>query len=115
MKHNINRGDVYYVEFGQTVGSVQGGYRPVVVLQNNIGNKYSSTVIVATITSKSYKKREMPTHIVFTIDGLDKESIVQLEQITTIDKRQIINYVGTMPISIMEQIDEAVKISLSLN
>ena len=86
MEQNIKRGDIFYVDFGITVGSVQGRLRPVVILQNDIGNKHSPTLIVATITSKSNKKRELPTHIVFNMEGLTKESIVQLEQITTIDK-----------------------------
>jgi len=114
VEQNIKRGDIYYVEFGQTIGSVQGRLRPVVVLQNDIGNKHSPTLIVATITSKSNKKRQMPTHIVFTMDGLEKESIVQLEQITTIDKSQLLNYVGKMPLYVMDRIDEAVKVSLNL-
>lgn len=114
MEHNIKRGDIFYVDFGITVGSVQGRLRPVVILQNDTGNKHSPTLIVATITSKSNKKRELPTHIVFNMDGLTKESIVQLEQITTIDKQQLINYVGKMPQSVMEEINKAAKISLAL-
>lgn len=115
MDQNIKRGDIYYVDFGVTVGSVQGRLRPVVVLQNDTGNLYSPTIIVATITSKSNKKRDMPTHIVFNMEELSKESIVQLEQITTIDKSQIVNFVGKMPETVMKQIDEAVKISLALS
>lgn len=115
MKHNIKRGDIYFVDFDATIGSVQSGLRPVVVIQNNIGNKHSTTLIVATITSKSKKKREMPTHIVVNVDGLAKESIIQLEQITTVDKQQILEFVGEIPIEIMEQVDKAIKISLALN
>lgn len=115
MEQNIKRGDIYYVDFGVTVGSVQGGLRPVVVLQNDTGNLYSPTIIVATITSKANKKRQMPTHIVFNMEGLSKESIVQLEQITTIDKSQIINFVGKMPDTEMKRIGKAVKISLALS
>lgn len=85
------------------------------VIQNNIGNKHSTTLIVATITSKSKKKREMPTHIVVNVDGLAKESIIQLEQITTVDKQQILEFVGEIPIEIMEQVNKAIKISLALN
>lgn len=114
MEQNIKRGDIFYVDFGITVGSVQGRLRPVVILQNDTGNKHSPTLIVATITSKSNKKRELPTHIVFNMDGLTKESIVQLEQITTIDKQQLINYVGTMPQAVMKKINKAAKISLAL-
>lgn len=115
MKHNIKRGDIYFVDFDETIGSVQSGLRPVVVIQNNIGNKHSTTLIVATITSKSKKKREMPTHIFVNVDGLAKESIIQLEQITTVDKQQILEFVGEIPIEIMEQVDKAIKISLALD
>lgn len=115
MKHNIKRGYIYFVDFDETIGSVQSGLRPVVVIQNNIGNKHSTTLIVATITSKSKKKREMPTHIVVNVDGLAKESIIQLEQITTVDKQQILEFVGEIPIEIMEQVDKAIKISLALD
>ncbi len=94
MKHNIKRGDIYFVDFDETIGSVQSGLRPVVVIQNNMGNKHSTTLIVATITSKSKKKREMPTHIVVNVDGLAKESIIQLEQITTVDKGEYDRFVN---------------------
>jgi mRNA interferase MazF len=115
MEQNIKRGDIYYVDFGVTIGSVQGKLRPVVVLQNDTGNLHSPTIIVATITSKANKKRQMPTHIVFNMEGLSKESIVQLEQITTIDKSQILNYVGEMPQKVMRRINKAIKISLDLD
>lgn len=87
----------------------------LVVIQNNIGNKHSTTLIVATITSKSKKKREMPTHIVVNVDGLAKESIIQLEQITTVDKQQVLEFIGAIPLEIMEQVDKAIKISLALD
>ena len=114
MEKNIRKGDIFVAAFNGTIGSVQSGLRPVVVIQNNTGNRFSSTVIVATITSKIQKKREMPTHIVVDVDGLINESIVQLEQITTIDKKQVLDFIGTMPISTMEQIDLAIKVSLDL-
>ncbi|MBR3809178.1 MAG: type II toxin-antitoxin system PemK/MazF family toxin [Clostridia bacterium] len=114
MEENVKRGDIYYVDFDLMIGSVQAGMRPVVVIQNDTGNKHSTTLIVATITSKSEKKRKMPTHIVINIEGLSKESIIQLEQITTIDKQQILKFVGTIPSSIMEEVDNAIKISLGL-
>lgn len=114
MEKNIRRGDVFVAAFNGTIGSVQSGLRPVVVIQNNIGNMFSPTVIVATITSKTEKKRGLPTHIVVNADGLMQESIVQLEQITTIDKKQVLDFIGTMPISTMEQIDLAIKVSLDL-
>ncbi len=108
---NIKRGEIYYATLGKTVGSVQGRIRPVVILQNDVGNECSPTVIIATITSK---KRNMPTHVAFQMEGLAKESIVQLEQITTIDKQQIVNYVGTIPETVMQKIEKAIKISLSM-
>lgn len=111
---NIKRGEIYYATLGKTVGSVQGGIRPVVILQNDVGNGCSPTVIIATITSKANKKRNMPTHVAFQMEGLAKESIVQLEQITTIDKQQILNYVGTIPETVMQKIEKAIKISLSM-
>lgn len=115
MVQNIKRGDIFIVDLDETIGSVQSGLRPVVVIQNDIGNKHSTTLIVASITSKSKKKREMPTHIVLNIEELPKESIVQLEQITTVDKQQILEFIGTMPIAVMDEIDRAIKISLALN
>mgnify|MGYP002621805865 CR=1 FL=1 len=115
MVQNIKRGDIFIVDLDETIGSVQSGLRPVVVIQNDIGNKHSTTLIVASITSKSKKKREMPTHIVVNVEGLAKESIIQLEQITTVDKQQILEFIGEMPIEVMEQVDKAIKISLALD
>lgn len=114
-ERQVQRGDIYYADLGKTIGSVQGKIRPVVVLQNNKGNKHSPTLIVATLTSKVRKKRTLPTHVVFQADGLPKESIAQLEQITTIDKKQLLNFVCQMPESAMVRIENAVRISLSLN
>ena len=110
----VKRGEVYLADLSDASGSEQGKVRPVVIIQNNIGNMFSPTVIVATITSKIEKKRELPTHILANADGLMQESIVQLEQITTIDKKQVLDFIGTMPISTMEQIDLAIKVSLDL-
>lgn len=113
-ERQIMRGDIYYAKLGKKVGSVQGKIRPVVVLQNNKGNKHSPTLIVATITSKSRKKHSLPTHVVFRMDDLPFESVVQLEQITTIDKKQLLNFVNQMPEPAMKRVDEAIKVSLSL-
>ncbi len=114
-ERQIMRGDIYYAKLGKKVGSVQGKIRPVVVLQNNKGNKHSPTLIVATITSKSRKKRSLPTHVIFRMEDLPFESVVQLEQITTIDKKQLLNFVNHMPEPAMKRVDEAIKVSLSLN
>ena len=113
-ERQVMRGDIYYAKLGKTVGSVQGKIRPVVVLQNNKGNKHSPTLIVATITSKSRKKRTLPTHVIFKMDDLPFESVVQLEQITTIDKKLLLNFVSPMPEPAMKKVDEAIKVSLSL-
>ena len=114
-ERQVKRGDIYYAKLGKTVGSVQGKIRPVVVLQNDKGNKHSPTLIVATITSKSRKKRTLPTHVIFKMEDLPFESVVQLEQITTIDKKQLLNFVSQMPQSAMKRVDEAIRVSLSLN
>ena len=91
---NVRRGDIYHADLDPVFGSEQGGYRPVLVIQNNIGNKYSPTVIVAAITSK--EKMKLPTHIAIPeIEGLEKDSVVLLEQLRTLDKRRLENYVCT--------------------
>lgn len=113
-ERRIQRGDIYYAKLGKTKGSVQGKSRPVVVLQNNIGNKHSPTLIVATITSKTKKKLNLPTHVLFRVNKLPLQSVVQLEQITTIDKKQLVRFVCVMPDAIMRQIDRAIQTSLSL-
>lgn len=92
---NVKRGDIYHADLDPVFGSEQGGYRPVLVIQNNIGNKYSPTVIVAAITSK--EKMKLPTHIAIPeIEGLEKDSVVLLEQLRTLDKRRLENYVCTL-------------------
>lgn len=113
-ERKVQRGDIYYAKLGKTKGSVQGKSRPVVVLQNNTGNKHSPTLIVATITSKTKKKRSLPTHVIFRVDKLPLQSVVQLEQITTIDKKQLVRFVCVMPEDIMRRIDVAIQTSLSL-
>lgn len=113
-ERKVQRGDIYFAKLGKTKGSVQGKSRPVVVLQNNIGNKHSPTLIVATITSKTRKKRNLPTHVLFCVDKLPRRSVVQLEQITTIDKKQLVRFICTMPKETMQQIDDATKTSLHL-
>ena len=113
-ERKVQRGDIYYAKLGKTKGSVQGKSRPVVVLQNNIGNKHSPTLIVATITSKTRKKRNLPTHVLIQAEKLPMRSVVQLEQITTIDKKQLIRFVCVMPGEYMKKIDEATKTSLAL-
>ena len=111
-----SRGNIYYANMEPNVGSEQGGERPVVVLQNDTGNKHSPTLIIATLTSRVYKKRHLPTHVLLDHNpGLKVPSIVQLEQIFTIDKRRLQRFVGNASAEEMDQIETALKISLGMN
>jgi mRNA interferase MazF len=115
MEKRIRRGDIYYADLSPIIGSEQGGVRPVVVIQNNIGNRYSPTVVVAAITSKSSRKTELPTHIRLRPDfGLDKDSVVLLEQIRTIDRKRLYVNIGCLNREVMTQIDKALAISIGL-
>ena len=110
----IRRGDIFYADLGETVGSEQAGIRPVLVLQNDMGNVHSPTLIVAGITSK-IKKLYIPTHVLLGYGfGLTEESMVMLEQITTIDKQRIRGYVGTVDSVTMNKIERAMQVSLGL-
>lgn len=109
------RGDIYLANLNPFVGSEQGGTRPVVVLQNNTGNFYCPTLIVAPITSKGGKKPSQPTHYYAEhIHGLDVAGMVLLEQIKTIDKRRVKKYLGRMSGQQMDDIGEAIETSLGL-
>lgn len=112
---NIKRGDIYYADLSPVVGSEQGGIRPVLIVQNNIGNKFSPTVIAAAITSRQ-SKANLPTHIQLYADqsGLMKDSVVLLEQIRTIDKRRLKEKMGTLEDSSMNEVDKAISISFGL-
>ncbi len=111
----IKRGDLFYADLSPVIGSEQGGVRPVVVLQNDVGNKYSPTIIVAAITSRLNKAR-LPTHINVMAKGLalPKNSVVLLEQVRTIDKKRLREKIGSFPDEIMTKIDKALRISLGL-
>ena len=109
----IKRNDIYYAELNPVVGSEQGGLRPVLILQNDTGNKYSPTTIVAAITSRQSKSR-LPTHVSITADGLAKDSVVLLEQIRTIDKSRLTEYVGRLDKQTMETVDRAIVISFGI-
>ena len=110
------RGDIYYANMKPHVGSEQGGERPVVVLQNDTGNKHSPTLIIATLTSKVDKKLNLPTHVLLKRNpGLKVPSIVQLEQIYTIDKRRVQRFAGQTSSEEMNRIEAALKISLAMN
>lgn len=109
----MKRGDIFYADLSPVVGSEQGGVRPVIIIQNNVGNKYSPTVIVAAITSQINKAR-LPTHIEITAPhfGLPKDSVVLLEQIRTIDKKRLREKIGRFNEDMMERIDDGLRISL---
>ena len=109
----IKRGELYYADLSPVVGSEQGGIRPVLVVQNDVGNKYSPTVIAAAITSQ-INKAKLPTHIELSaIDyGLSKDSVVLLEQIRTLDKRRLKERIGELPLDTMKKVNIALLISL---
>lgn len=115
MERTIKRGDIFYADLNPVVGSEQGGIRPVLVISNNTENRYSPTIIIAPITSRTHTKAKLPTHTeVKDCDKLDKDSIILLEQIRTIDKQRLKQYMGMMPDSIMARVDKALAISISL-
>ncbi|MFZ7119453.1 MAG: type II toxin-antitoxin system PemK/MazF family toxin [Eubacteriaceae bacterium] len=112
---NVKRGDVYYADLSPVIGSEQGGIRPVLVLQNNVGNKYSPTIIVSAITSQ-INKSKLPTHIEINAAefGLSKDSVVLLEQIRTIDKKRLREKIGHLNDDVMDQVNEALQISFGM-
>ena len=111
-----SRGEIYYANMEPHVGSEQGGERPVVVLQNDTGNKHSPTLIIATLTSRVDKKLSLPTHVLLDQNsGLRVPSIVQLEQIFTLDKQRMQRFVGQASSEDMDRIEAALKISLGMN
>lgn len=113
--NNIRRGDVFYADLSPVKGSEQGGTRPVLILQNNIGNRFSPTVIAAAITSKMGKSK-VPTHITVKANknGLLKNSVVLLEQIRTLDKRRLKEKMGSLDPFIMQKVNHALGISFGL-
>lgn len=113
---NIKRGDIYYADLSPVVGSEQGGIRPVLIVQNDIGNKFSPTVIAAAITSQ-HSKAQLPTHIKVNADncGLAKDSVVLLEQVRTIDKRRLKERMGNLGEKDMSRIDRALSVSFGLD
>lgn len=111
----IKRGEIYLVNLGNAHGSEQGGTRPVLVVQNNKGNKYSSTLLVACITSKTNTKHHLPTHYIIPKEvGLKHKSIVMMEQIKVIDVNRIIKYIGKLSPKYMKILDKRIMISLGL-
>lgn len=114
---NIQRGNVYLADLGNGIGSEQKGIRPVIVVQNDIGNKYSPTVTVLPITTKIHKSNGMPTHVIIDNDGgLFEKSSVMAEQISTIDKSKLIEYLGTIRNkTLRRRIDKALRIQLGID
>lgn len=112
----VKRGDIYYADLSPVVGSEQGGIRPVLVLQNDVGNKYSPTVIVAAVTSQMNKSK-LPTHLELRAEeyGLAKDSVVLLEQLRTIDKKRLREKVTHIEGGLMQRINTALEISLGMN
>ena len=109
---NVKRGELYYADLSPVVGSEQGGIRPVLVVQNDVGNKYSPTIIAAAVTSK-INKAKLPTHIELpSAYGLAKDSVILLEQIRTLDKRRLKERIGELPPATMVRVNRAILISL---
>ncbi len=109
------RGDIYFADLNPVLGSEQGGFRPVLIIQNDIGNKYSPTVIISAITSQIQKAR-LPTHVELParLSGLEKDSVILLEQVRTIDKRRLKKRVAKLESDIMSKVDEGLELSLGL-
>ena len=112
---SVKRGDIYYADLRPVVGSEQGGIRPVLIIQNDVGNTHSPTVIVAAITSKLHKT-QLPTHIMLNSRSCEliKDSVILLEQIRTIDKQRLKSHVCHLDNEMMEKVDRALRISLAL-
>lgn len=116
MHTSISRGDIFYADLSPVVGSEQGGVRPVLIVQNNMGNRHSPTVIAAAITSQ-LGKAKLPTHIEITGRnvGLTKDSVVLLEQIRTIDKKRLKEKMGSLDETMMREVDNAIEVSFGLH
>ena len=111
---NFKRGQIYYADLSPVKGSEQGGYRPVLIIQNDVGNKYAPTVIVAVITSR-HTKAKLPTHIWLNDEcGLPRESMVECEQVRTLDKSRLKDFIGAVSDEVMAEIDKGLKISFEL-
>ncbi len=110
----IKRGDVYYADLRPVVGCEQGGVRPVLIIQNDKGNHFSPTIIVAPLTGR--KKNRMPTHVEVekSVYGLRKNSVILLEQVRTIDRARVMGYIGSMDADTMEKVDRAISVSMGI-
>ena len=116
MDSTVKRGDIFYADLSPVVGSEQGGLRPVLIIQNDVGNRYSPTVIAAAITSQTGKAK-LPTHINIAGGsvGLSKDSVILLEQIRTIDKRRLREHMGRLDEQQMSMVDNAIAVSFGLH
>ena len=116
MDTSVKRGDIYYADLSPVVGSEQGGVRPVLIIQNDTGNRYSPTVIAAAITSQTGKAK-LPTHIDLPVNGgcgLSRDSVVLLEQVRTLDKKRLRERMGRVDGAVMEKVDAAIAVSFGL-
>ena len=113
--NSVRRGDIYYADLSPVIGSEQGGMRPVLIVQNDTGNRHSPTVIAAAITSQTGKAK-LPTHIELTGGscGLTRDSVILLEQIRTIDKTRLRERMGKLPDAVMERVNDAIAVSFGL-
>lgn len=115
MSRTYLRGDLYYADLGEGIGSEQNGCRPVIIIQNDMGNRHSPTVIVAAITSRKETRGKLPTHYyIGSESGLDRPSVVLLEQIRTLDKQRLGNYIGHLAQKEIEDLDHKLAVSLGL-
>ncbi|QAT42574.1 type II toxin-antitoxin system PemK/MazF family toxin [Aminipila luticellarii] len=111
----VKKGDIYFADLSPVIGSEQGGIRPVLVVQNDVGNKYSPTIIVAAVTSQ-LNKAKLPTHVEIDAkdNGLSKKSVVLLEQLRTIDKKRLKERIGTIDEALLPNVNEALTVSLGI-
>ena len=112
----VRKGDIFLADLSPVVGSEQGGVRPVLVVQNDIGNRFSPTIIVAAVTSQT-NKAKLPTHVPISAEGngLSRDSVVLLEQLRTIDKKRLREHIGTVGTNVIDVVDEALSVSLGID
>ena len=115
MEKKIRRGDLYYAELDPIVGSEQAGFRPVLVVSNNIGNRYSPVIVIVPITSRRMGRKRLPTHVEVRMPELLKnDSTALTEQIRTVDKLRLKEYIGSLPDCLMKEVDQALAISIGI-
>lgn len=112
----VRKGDIFFADLSPVVGSEQGGVRPVLVVQNDIGKRFSPTIIVAAVTSQT-NKAKLPTHVPISAEGngLSRDSVVLLEQLRTIDKKRLREHIGTVGTNVIDVVDEALSVSLGID